>query len=111
MSKLDTVALRGRSGETYKFNVYPMDTNFNAVGAVYVVSRRSKNQEVKKYQYRILYVGETGDLSTRFDDHHKADCFAQNKANCICVHRDDDQVYRLFIENDLTKLWNPPCND
>lgn len=35
MSKLGTLTLTGASGTKYKFEVYPVDTNFSAVGGVY----------------------------------------------------------------------------
>ncbi|MGC2517256.1 MAG: hypothetical protein WA383_22260, partial [Terriglobales bacterium] len=49
-------------------------------------------------------VGETGDLSTRFDDHHKADCFAQHNANCICTHGDEDEESRLAKTARLARI-------
>jgi len=110
MAKISTVKFKGKSGESYDFNVYPMDQSFKAIGGVYVVTRRFKDED-DGFRHKIIYVGETGDLSTRFDNHHKADCFTEHSANCICVHVDDDEDSRLAKEDDLIKLHNPPCND
>lgn len=63
-----------------------------------------------QYTHTVIYIGQTGDLSTRFDDHHKADCFTSHKANCICTHCDDDEDSRLAKEQDLIAYYNPPCN-
>lgn len=103
------MTLKGKSGQTYEFECWPMDQSFNAVGAVYAVTRRYQDDN-GNWKHKVLYVGETGDLSTRFDDHHKADCFANNKANRICTHLEDDEDSRLAIEDDLIKQYDPPCN-
>lgn len=110
MAKISTMTLDGKSGEKYIFNVWPMDQAFNNVGAVYAVTRRYKNAE-GEYVHAVIYVGETGDLSTRFDNHHKADCFVEHNANCICTHQESDEDSRLAKEDDLIKEIGPPCND
>ena len=110
MAKIRTLTLKGRSGEKYEFNVYPIDASFKAVGAVYAVTRRYKDSE-GGYKHDILYVGETEDLSTRFQNHHKADCFKQHNANCICTHRDDDLDSHVTKEDDLIEQYKPDCND
>jgi len=110
LAKISDATFTGKSGTKYSFQAFPMDQAFKAVGGVYAVTRRYKNSN-GGYSHEIIYVGQTGDLSTRFDDHHKADCFTKHKATCICVHVDDDEDSRLSKEDDLIKKHNPPCND
>lgn len=110
MARVSTVTFHGKSGAEYLFEVWHLDQTFNEVGAVYAVTRRYLNAE-GNYSYYIIYVGETGDLSTRFENHHKADCFTEHKANCICTHRENDEDKRLAVEDDLIRHPNPPCND
>jgi hypothetical protein len=110
LAKISDATFAGQSGTKYDFNVYPLDQAFKAVGGVYAITRRYKNSN-GGYSHEIIYVGETGDLSTRFDNHHKTDCFEQHEANCICTLRDDDEDSRLSKEADLIKKHNPPCND
>jgi excinuclease UvrABC nuclease subunit len=110
MPKLGDVTFHGKSGQGYVFEVYPVDTDFNDVAAVYAVTRRYKDTR-GGYSHEIIYVGETKDLSERFDEHHKANCFIRHNANCICTHLDDKEAPRLTKENDLIKKHNPPCND
>ena len=69
MTKLSTLTLKGASGQTYDFTVYSYDTEFNAVGAVYEITHRKKKPE-GNYNHAAIYIGETSDLSTRFDGHH-----------------------------------------
>ncbi len=109
MVRSGTVTFNGKSGR-YAFTVHSFDTSFIAVGAVYFITRRHKKTNNGQKHIRI-YVGETRDLSERFADHHKKDCFDEHKANCICVYREDSESKRLKIEKDLKDNYIPPCND
>lgn len=110
MAKIGAMVLLGKSGEQYQFSIYPMDEKFEAVGAVYAVTRQYENEK-GTYTHHVVYVGETGNLSTRFDNHHKAECFKEHKADRICIHPKDDKDSRLVVEGDLIKMWNPDCQD
>ena len=110
MAKLGTVTFTGASGSKYEFNSYAFGTNFKEnYGAVYFITNRHKNDD-GGYSHEKIYVGQTEDLSTRFDHHHKQDCFDQNNANCICIHGEQNENIRLNIERDLIDKYNPPCN-
>lgn len=109
MGKLGTITFKGKSGNEYSFNVYPFNTDFKAIGAVYFVTQRTEKSDGTGSHTRI-YVGETGDLSERFDNHHKQDCFDKHNANCICVHSESNEKTRLEKESDLIDNYNPPCN-
>jgi len=110
MAKLGTMTLTGKSGKQYSFEVYPWGTTFSAVGAVYYISKRTPKVDGGADHAKI-YIGQTNDLSERFDNHHKADCFTKHGANAISVHRDDNEDSRLAKESDLIADHNPPCND
>ncbi|MEW8089596.1 MAG: GIY-YIG nuclease family protein [Candidatus Thiodiazotropha endolucinida] len=109
MAKLATMALTGASGQQYNFNVYSIDTEFQSLGAVYYVSRRTMANQ--KGSHTEVYIGQSGDISERFENHHKAYCFHQHGANCISIHADDNEFSRLDKEQDLIQAYNPPCND
>ena len=110
MTEVGTLTLKGATGQTYDFSVYTYDTESKAVGAVYLITRREREPD-GGYNHTAIYIGETGDLSTRFDDHHKESCFTQNNANCNCIHLDANEDSRLKKEADLIANYNPPCND
>jgi len=110
MARLAAITFTGRSGTGYEFDVYPFHTEFTAVGAVYFVTRRTREAE-GEYSHAPIYIGQTGNLPDRFDSHDKADCFRRERANCICTHLDDNEQRRLQIESDLLKNYKPPCND
>lgn len=109
-SKIGTLILKGASGTEYKFLVYPIGTSFKSIGGVYYISKRTKKSDGVGGTHSQVYIGETGDLSERFDNHHKADCFVKNNANCISVHTNNSKTERLYIEKDLIDNYNPSCN-
>lgn len=104
MAKEDTVAVTGQSGTRYDFDVYPWGTTFNPVGGLYLVLKKQTNN------YGILYIGQTGDLSERFDNHHQAQCFNRNGKTHIAVRSEGAEQRRLAIETDLIRNYNTSCN-
>ena len=110
-----TRTLTGESGQEYKFDVYtfdvyPIDTDFEPLGAIYCISKRVEKSDGTG-RHTTIYIGQTGDLSERFDNHHKEDCFKLHNANCISIHFKSKKSNRLEIETDLIGAYNPPCND
>ena len=104
MSKETTVILKGASGKTYNFDVFPWGTPFKPLGAIYTVLKKIPPN------FHIHYVGETGDLSSRFDNHHKQPCFDRNGKTHIAVHLESSESVRLSKEADLVGNYNPGCN-
>ena len=110
MGKLGDMTWTGKSGKKYAFGVFTWGTAFKEdYAAVYLVTRRYKKAD-GKYNHDSIYVGETDDLSSRFDDHHKQRCFDEHKKNCVCAHGESDEEKRLAIERDLLGNYNWPCN-
>ena len=105
MAKIETISLKGCSGKTYNFDVYHIGTDFKALGAVYCISKRKDNN------HTLIYLGITDDLSTRFNNHHKEDCFKNHNANCVSVHLNSSEKERKLIEQDLLCNYNFPCNE
>jgi len=110
MAKIGTMKVDSKSGTVYAFDLYPVGTSFKELGAVYIITKRTpKSDGGGSHTY--LYVGETGDLSTRFDDHHKQECFDEHGASCIGIHLDASEDSRLEKESDLHDAHDWPCND
>lgn len=109
MPKLDSLTIRSRSGETYKFRVYILGNHFKPISGVYLVSERSIEPGAKP-TYKPVYVGETADLSTVSDPHEKDECFQMYLANTIAVLPEDDGSERTRIVIDLIDSLQPPCN-
>jgi len=104
MARLGTIILEGCSGKTYDFDIYPIDTIFKALGAIYFISKRKDRNHEK------IYLGITEDLSTRFVNHHKQDCFDKHDANCISVHLNQSETERESIEKDILCKHDFSCN-
>ena len=102
---MSTITLKGCSGSSYEFTVYKKETTFKAVGGVYYIAKIIENTH-----YRI-YLGITNDLSTRFDNHHKENCFKNNNATHICIYRSSTESERIRIEKDILCKYNFPCNE
>lgn len=109
MAKIEDVTFTGASGRRYQFGAYPWGADFKELGAVYVVTRRSAGV-LGGSSYAPLYIGQTSDLSERFDNHHKASCFVRNGVNSICVYVEGAESTRLGIERDLLGSHQTPCN-
>ena len=99
----------GASGMRYTFYVFPLNTQFKPSGGVYAVTR-AINKPGGGQTHHIVYIGQTGDLSERFDAHHKVDCFLKQGSTHLCAMVDQSEKSRLAIEADLIAAYNPPCN-
>lgn len=109
MAKYGAVTFTGASETDYTFTSYARDTDFNAVGAVYFMTKRGANP-AGGYSHTPIYVGQTGDLSVRPLNHHRKECCDWKEANCVCVLPESSRQTRLVIESDLREAYDPPCN-
>ena len=105
MAKLGTITFTGVSGIRYTFEIFAWGQAFNPIGAVYFITKCDGQGN-----HTSIYVGQTRDLSERFDNHHKASCFQRHGANRICVLVEGQEKRRLEIETDLIRSYHPPCN-
>ena len=107
MSKTETLTVEGLSGTKYKFNIYPIGTNFKDVGGVYTYTKENNDDT-----HTLLYVGRTESFQDRLGpDHHKYYCVIRNGGTHICTHRNDDEDVQKRIERDILQKHSTPCND
>jgi hypothetical protein len=109
MPKIADATFSGTSGN-YEFEVYSLNTAFNAVGAIYIFTKRTVDASGRG-THALIYIGQTDSLADRIPNHEKWPCIRRNDANCICVHRDDNEQSRLKKETDLLAAFTTPCND
>lgn len=107
MAKAGTIKWIGQSDRKYEYDIHTLDTTHKAVPANYVFAKQTEPNT-----YNPIYAGETGDISERFDNHHKMPCIIREGATHICTHTSssDDKV-RKAEESDIIERWHPPCND
>ncbi len=110
MVKFGNVMFAGGQGNKYNFTPYSWGANIaEGFGGVHFVTNRYEKSG-GDISHKVIYIGETEDLSARFDDHHKQSCFDEKGVNCVCIHGEQDEEKRLFIEQDLINNYDPPCN-
>jgi hypothetical protein len=108
-TKIDQVALAGRSGQRYDFRIYVWTTKFKAVSGVYVVAARTI-EPGQPAKYEPLFVGTAKDLSGVLKNHPRDECFQMYLANVIGVLKEDNEEARATILADLLDGLAPPCN-
>ena len=94
--------------------IEPLDTwNPPPYGGIYAITYIRDPVNNPK-THTILYFGETGNFSKRFDgSHEKHDCWKRNsdgKDLYVSIHRDDSEDSRKAKEKKLIESRKPPCN-
>lgn len=106
MNDAPTIIWDGKSGNNYKYWIHVIEVEFKASPGNYVFAKKTLDG-----RFRPIYVGETGDLSERFDNHHKMGCIKNAGATHICVHTSgNDDTVRRAEEADIIEKWQPSCN-
>lgn len=106
MSLLTKLTFTGRNGRRYLFYVYPKETTFKALPALYAfLGKRSDGR------YRVLYIGKTVDLSERFESHHKWDEATRQGFQYLAVCTDVTLLGMDEDEANLIAYYRPCCNE
>ena len=106
LADLRTSKWTGQPGREYMYWIYEIGTVFSAEPANYIFAR-----ERSAGNHEAVYVGQTGDLSERFDRHPVMPRIGLSGATHIHVHKNDDgRRARIAEQNDLIARWDPPCN-
>lgn len=105
MQSICNFMLTGKSGKTYRFDVYPKNIQVGNVPALYAFLKRRGNQ------FSVLYIGKTTDLAERLSNHHKWEEATrygfEYLAICLRV-----QARSLDAdEADLIQQYLPRCNE
>ena len=106
-STQQTLTVKGESGKSYTFYVHLWPTQFTSVGGVYLFTKKYTDQN----RHAPLYLGITGDLSERFDNHHKMACIKKNGVTHICVLGMAGEADREAAEKDILATIKTTCNE
>jgi predicted GIY-YIG superfamily endonuclease len=110
---------KGKSGEKYLFEVYPITYSFKEDACVYIYTKILEESKiyVKPVKWDDIYVGETIHLATRLKEHankkskNKSDKLIQESgATYIHVHKLESRDERLEMEKDLRENYKWRCN-
>lgn len=110
MASLGKATFTGKTGNLYRFRVFPLNTRFRRIGGIYLIAYRSHSKQ-GGHRHKILYIGNTEDFSQPFEKHGKAQYLMRLGANCICVQSDPSEKSRSGKEQDLIAAFGPACND
>ena len=105
-TQIRSIEWPGQLGQKYRYGIHPIGTNFEKAAGNYIFA----NEPIPN-RWDPVYIGETADLSERFDNHHAMPCIRQNVATHIHVHTNqqgDDA--RRAEEDDIIAAYNPVCN-
>jgi predicted GIY-YIG superfamily endonuclease len=98
---------KGKSSQDYKYWIWDISTRFEAAPANYIFAK-----ETSPNSFQAIYIGETGDISERFEDHEKWDCITRYGATHVHTHKSStDKKERCAEESDLLAARTTPCND
>ena len=98
-----SVVFKGRSGDRFYFQVWPLSTKFRPVGGVYIVTRRSFQDSTftTRATHQPLVIGHTANLADALISRSQRAKLTTEGANCICVCAVADAARRVEIEKDL----------
>jgi hypothetical protein len=107
MADAPTIDWKGRSGSTYHYWIYRFWPNLKASPGNYIFARQTQPG-----YWLPVYIGQSGNLAERFDQHHKIEAARRQGATHIHVHLNSGgEQARRDEEADLIAAWRPPCND
>lgn len=108
--------LKAETGKKYVFDLYLFDDfndlkgYFDQDPALYLFTKREKRGD--KYAHTYVYLGETCNLNSRFDNHHKENCIKKAKCNCIGIYLfGGTEKVRKACEEELLDNNGFPCNE
>ena len=107
-----SVTFRGRSGTPYRFQAWPIETEFRGIAGVYIVTKRECLDRTFPSigSHRCLAIGQTADFAASLLTKAELSKLTAQGANCICVYPVAEEDRRLEIERDLiegNEQWRP----
>ena len=98
------IEFKGKSGDSYIFNVYPWKTQLVCSGVVYMVIRRDK------FGYAIIYVDCTGMFNGHISNHPLLKEFNAAGKTHIGIHVEPSLLMRHVKKKDLIENFSPELN-
>ena len=99
----------GKSGKTYSFEKWTLDTRFNEVECVYIYTKLENNS------WRCIYIGQTSQLATRLYQHANGEEDSDKRiqrsgATYLHVLKLKPESARLNVETDIRNNYKWSCN-
>jgi len=109
--KQGNITFVGKSGERYPFEVWPLETRFRPLAAVYFVTKRAYGSDTyRRASHDAIYIGRTEDLAGSLADPAALARYAKFGANCVCTLVIEGLERGLAVEQDLLAQYSTHCN-
>jgi hypothetical protein len=105
MPKLGELTIPGKSGKKYKFDAYPLQTVWTRISAVYIVTHRDVLPD-GGMEHVCIHLGESQNLQEMPPS--SVTTLKGHRANCFCILREDDEVRRRQIIEDILDASSLP---
>lgn len=105
MPPIGKLEVSGKSGKSYTFNIYILNTDFKDRGGLYLFTKYVNSE------HDPIYLGQTQDLSSRFTNHHKEKCITKHGATHVSICRIENEKERIDAETDILGYYDFPCNE
>ena len=107
MAQQGTFTWVGKSGQTYKYWVYPIDETFEkGVPANYLYAKKRRSG------WEAMYIGETSEVNDLITENNKYQCAREYGATHIHFHKGStEESDRKEEAESLIKVHSPQCND
>lgn len=105
---LSSAVFRGKK-ERYDFKVFALNEIFEAIPAVYIISKRTTDKR-KKGHHALICIGATDSIADELKKHRKAKCVKKHAANVVSILPEANEKIRLKIETDLKAAHTVACN-
>lgn len=107
MAQAQTCQCKGESGKVYQYEIYSIWHEFPAVAGNYIYA---KELVPGSGCWSPIYIGQTANLSERFDDHNKMQCILAYSTRILIHWNNGGEQARRDEEKDLIETYSPPCN-
>lgn len=105
---IGSAVFRGKK-DRYDFKVFALNETFEAIPAVYIISKRITDKR-KKSHHALICIGVTDSIFDELKKHRKGKCIKKHAANVISILPEADEKMRLKIETDLKAAHAIACN-
>jgi len=105
---ISSAVFRGKKNR-YDFKVFALNETFEAIPAVYIISKR-KIDRLKKGHHALICIGATDSIFDEIKKHRKGKCVKKHQANVVSILPEANEKIRLKIETDLKAAHSVACH-
>jgi len=106
MQKIEKLPVFGYRGNSYFFDIYPLEQDYPSLPGIYIIAKRVPAPNAL---YTIVWVGHT-DSFKNIPTELQQDCTKTNGANSIGLIKVEKEEDRLAIVKEITERFKPICN-